>query len=68
MSCLAGVRFFFSSQRPHPALVPAQPPIQRVPGDISPGLKRQGHEADHSPPFNTEVENGGSIPPLRLHS
>jgi hypothetical protein len=27
-----------------------QPPVQWVPGAISLGVKRQGHEADHSPP------------------
>jgi hypothetical protein len=26
---------------------PTQPPIQRVPGAVSPGVKRPGHEADH---------------------
>jgi hypothetical protein len=33
------------------ALGPTQPPIQRVPGAISPGLKGPGCEADQSPPF-----------------
>jgi hypothetical protein len=32
------------------------PPIQRVPGDLSPGLKRRGREADHSPPTSAEVK------------
>jgi hypothetical protein len=27
-------------------------------------LKGLGLEADHSPPFSAEVENGGAIPPL----
>jgi hypothetical protein len=34
------------------ALGSAQPLIQWVPGDISPGVKRQGFEADHSFPSN----------------
>jgi hypothetical protein len=28
------------------------------------GVKRQGREADHSPPSSTEVKNGGAIPLL----
>jgi hypothetical protein len=36
-----------------------QPPIQWVPG-----VKRPGHEDDHSPPFAAEVKNGGAIYPL----
>jgi hypothetical protein len=31
---------------------------------ISPGIKRQVREADHTPPSSTEVKNGGAIPPL----
>jgi hypothetical protein len=37
--------------------------IQWVPGAISPGLKRPGCEADHSPP-SSAVRNGGAITPL----
>jgi hypothetical protein len=33
-----------------------QPPIQWVPGTLSPGVKRQGREADHSPPGSAEVK------------
>jgi hypothetical protein len=32
------------------------PPIQWVPGDFFPGLKRPGREADHSPPASAEVK------------
>jgi hypothetical protein len=46
------------------ALGLTQPPIQRVPGALSPGVKRQGREADRSPTTNAEVKNGGVIPPL----
>jgi hypothetical protein len=35
---------------------------------LSLGLKRSGHEADRSPPFSVEVENGGTIPSLALKS
>jgi hypothetical protein len=33
-------------------------------GAISPGVKRQGREADHSPPSNVVVRNCGAITPL----
>jgi hypothetical protein len=35
-----------------------------VPGVLSPGVKRPGREADHSPLSSAEVKNGGAIPPL----
>jgi hypothetical protein len=37
---------------------------QWLPGAISQGVNRQGHEADHSPPSSAEVKKGGAIPPL----
>jgi hypothetical protein len=37
-----------------------QPPIQWVPWALSPGVKRQGHEADPSPPSSAEVKKGGT--------
>jgi hypothetical protein len=41
-----------------PALGPTQPPVQWVPGVLSPGVKaRPGRDADHSPPSIAEVEN-----------
>jgi hypothetical protein len=41
-----------------PALGPTQPPVQWVPGVLSPGVKaRPGRDADHSPPSSAEVEN-----------
>jgi hypothetical protein len=48
---------------------PTQSPIQRVQGIVSPGVKRQRREAEHSPPFSAEVKNGGAIRslPLRVH-
>jgi hypothetical protein len=33
-------------------------------GSISPGVKRQRREADHSPPSRAEVKNSEAIPPL----
>jgi hypothetical protein len=41
-----------------PALRPTQPPIQWVPGVLSPRRKaRLGRDADHSPPSSAEVKN-----------
>jgi hypothetical protein len=40
-----GSRIFSTSSRP--ALGPTQPPIQWVPGALSPGVKLRGREADH---------------------
>jgi hypothetical protein len=51
---------FFTMSRP--ALRPTHPPIQWVPGALSPGAKRPGRKADHSPPSSAEVKNGGAIP------
>jgi hypothetical protein len=31
-----------------------------ITGVIFPGIKWQGHEADHSPPYSAEVKNGGA--------
>jgi hypothetical protein len=45
-------------------LGPTQRPIQWVSRAPSLEIKRQGHEADHSPPTSAEVNNGGPIPPL----
>jgi hypothetical protein len=45
-----------------------QPPIQWVPGTISPGVKRSDREVDHLLQSNAEVRNGGDIPPLLLTS
>jgi hypothetical protein len=47
---------FLSSITSRPALEPIQSPIPRVPGALSPGVKRQGSEADHSPPSSAEVK------------
>jgi hypothetical protein len=46
---------FSTSSRPVPGST--QPPIQWVPGALSPGVKRPGREADHSPPTTAEVKN-----------
>jgi hypothetical protein len=45
--------FFVSSRL---ALGPTQPPLQWVPRTLSPGVRRLGREADHSPSTNAEVK------------
>jgi hypothetical protein len=62
-----GVKNFYLSTSSRPALGSTQPPIQLVPGAFSPGIKRPGREADHSPPTNAEVKKTSerrSIHPL----
>jgi hypothetical protein len=54
---------FLSSTASTPTVGPAQPAIQWIPGALSPGVKRQGREADHSPPSSAEVKKDGAIPP-----
>jgi hypothetical protein len=50
------VNIFHVSISSRPALGLAQPPIQWVPEHVSPGIKRQKREGDHSPPTSAEVE------------
>jgi hypothetical protein len=63
-------KIFLFSIATRPALRPNQPPIQWVPQALSSGVKRPGHEADHSPPSSAEVKNGEATSPLSicLHS
>jgi hypothetical protein len=55
-----GTVFFLYATASRPALELTQPPIQWVPAALSPGLERPGHEADHSPPSSSEVNNACS--------
>jgi hypothetical protein len=50
------------------AVGPIQPPIQWVPGALSPGVKRQGREADHSPPTSAEVKKTWIYTSTPLHA
>jgi hypothetical protein len=59
-----GQEIFLYSTASRPALGPTQPPIQWVPGELSPGVKRLRREGDHSPPSSVQIKNGGAIPPL----
>jgi hypothetical protein len=63
-----GGKIFLLSMFTRPVLGPTQPPIQWVPGNLTPGLKRPGSEAHHSPPTNAEVRNkwiSTSTPPVK---
>jgi hypothetical protein len=40
-----------------PVLGPTQPPLQRVPGALSAGVKLSEREAENSPPTSAEVKN-----------
>jgi hypothetical protein len=52
-----GLGIFLFTTTSRTALGPTQPPIQWVPGALSLGVKRLGHEADHSPPSSAKVKN-----------
>jgi hypothetical protein len=49
------VKSFLFSTLFRPALGSIQPPIQRVPGALSAGVKRPEREADHSPPTSADL-------------
>jgi hypothetical protein len=55
VKCLSLLHSVQIGSEAHPAS------IQSVPGEISPGIKRPGLDADHSTPSNTEVKNGEAI-------
>jgi hypothetical protein len=68
------VKNFLFSMSSRPVLGYTQLPIHWVQSDLSPGVKRQGREGDHSPPASAEVmaqclissEQGGSFPNVIL--
>jgi hypothetical protein len=65
---MTGSVLIFTASRP--ALVSIQSPNQRVLGALTPGVKRSGREADHSPPSSAEVKNTWRYtptPPIRVH-
>jgi hypothetical protein len=59
-----GSRIFTSPCRPDQLGRPTQPLNQWVPGALSPGAKRPGCEAYHSPPTSAEVKKGECIHPF----
>jgi hypothetical protein len=60
-----GLGIFLFTTASRTALGPTQHPIQWVPGALSLGVKRQGREADHSPPCSVKVKE---CVELYLHS
>jgi hypothetical protein len=56
----AGAGNFLFTTASRTALGPTKPPIQWVPGALSPGLKRPVCETDHSRPFSATVKNAWS--------
>jgi hypothetical protein len=48
-------------------LRPTQHPILWVPGALSPGVKRLGRGADHSPPSSAKIKNDEAKPPHPIH-
>jgi hypothetical protein len=57
-------KIFLFSTASRPTLGPPSLLSNGYLGAFSPGVKRQGDEADHSPPSSAEVKEGGAIPPL----
>jgi hypothetical protein len=55
-SSRSSIKNFPLSMSFRPVLVTTQPPIQSIPWAVSPGVKRSGREADHSPPVSAEVK------------
>jgi hypothetical protein len=64
-------RIFLLACASRPALEPTQPPVQWVPGVLSPGVKRgPGRDADHSLHLVLMLRMSRSYtssPPRRLH-
>jgi hypothetical protein len=50
-------KIFTFSMASRPALGPTQPPTLCVTGALTPGQKRSGRKANHSPPSGAEVKN-----------
>jgi hypothetical protein len=57
-----------SATASRPALGPIQPPVQRVPDALPPGVKGPGREADRSPPSTAEVKNVWSYTSTPLYA
>jgi hypothetical protein len=65
-----GWEFCSSTPCPRPALGPTDPPIQWSSGALSLGVKRPGHDADHSPQSSSGVKGCVKLylrSPIRLH-
>jgi hypothetical protein len=60
--------FLLTTDVSRPALGPTPPPIQRVRGALSLGVKWPGREADHSSLSIAEVNKRRDIPPLTQYA
>jgi hypothetical protein len=60
-----GSKYFHFSISSRPALGSTQPPIKWVRGGPFQGVKRQGREADHSPPTSAVVKKLPHTPSWR---
>jgi len=49
--------FLLFTTASRPVLGPTQPPIEWIPGCLSLGVKRPGHEADYTPPSSAKVKS-----------
>jgi hypothetical protein len=64
------VKNFLFSTASRLTLGSTQPPIEWVPGILSPGVKQPGREANHSPPTSAQVKKNEDLyihSPTRLH-
>jgi hypothetical protein len=59
-------KVFLYSTVSKPVLKPIQPLIHLVSGALFLRVKWPRREADHSPPFNAEVKNGGATTPFSI--
>jgi hypothetical protein len=57
----SGEEIFLFSTESIPALGDTQPPIQLVPGALSPGIKQPRREADHLPLSSAKVKSDEAI-------
>jgi hypothetical protein len=58
VAAMMGILLFATASRQ--ALRPVQPPVQRVPGAFTMGIKRPGRKAGHLSPCSAEVKNAWS--------
>jgi hypothetical protein len=60
----AGEEIFLLLIMSRPALWSTQPPIEWILVVLSPRVKQEGRETNHSPPSSAEAKNGGAVPPF----
>jgi hypothetical protein len=52
-------KIFIFSEVSRLNMEPTQPPLQWVPGNLYPGVRQKGYEAECSPPSTDKVKNSG---------